>query len=63
MVKAGINFVTNTSKENAYVKLALAYALAPDYANNPEQVSEYVEMFMNEELNHEFINPPIMIKK
>ena len=63
MVKAGINFVTNTSKENAYVKLALAYALAPLYANNQDQVSEYVEEFMNEELNHEFINPPIKIKR
>ena len=63
MVKAGINFVTNTSKENAYVKLALAYTLAPLYVNNQDQISEYVEEFMNEEINHEFINPPIKIKR
>lgn len=63
MVKAGIKFVTNTSKENAYVKLLIAYSIAPKYANSLSQVSEFVEDFMNEQVNQEFINPPIKIKK
>ncbi len=63
MVDAGINFVTNTSKENAYVKLLIAYSIAPKYANSLDQVNEFVEDFMNEPVNHEFIQPPIKIKK
>lgn len=63
MVNAGINFVTNTSKENAYVKLLIAYSIAPNYANSLEQVNEFVEDFMYEQVNQEFINPPIKIKK
>ena len=63
MVKAGINFVTNTSKENAYVKLILAYTLAPNYTSGENQIGEYVEEFMNEQINQEFINPPIKVKK
>lgn len=55
MISAGIKIVTNTSKENAYVKLMLAYSLASSYGTNSNQVSEFVEMFMKEDINHEFI--------
>ena len=63
MLKAGVKFVTNTSKENAYVKLCLAYDLAPAFGIKDNQLSDFVEDFMNEQINQEFINPPIKIKK
>lgn len=63
MLDAGIKFVTNTSKENAYVKLMLAYTLAPDFCNYENQYDDFIELFMNEDINNEFIQPPIKIKK
>lgn len=55
MVDVGIKFVTNTSKENAYVKLLIAYTLASSYNIKDNQISEFVDKFMNEEINYEFI--------
>ena len=63
MIKAGIKFVTNTSKENAYLTLALAHAVAPSFDVKPNELSEFLEDFMYEELNYEFYKPPVRIKR
>ena len=63
IVDAGAKFVTNTSKENAYVKLALAYAIAAAKHYSRNDIGDFVEAFMYEQVNQEFINPPIKVKK
>ena len=62
MLDAGIKFVTNTSSENAYVKLLLAYTLAIKNGVYPNKISAFVEDFMNKNINEEFIQDPIKIK-
>ncbi len=62
MIDAGIRFISNTSKENAYVKLVLAYALAPEYCDYPYQYSDFVDMFLNENVNYEHVRPPLTKK-
>ncbi len=59
MIKAGIKMLTNTSKENAYAKLLVAYTLASSYEINENQISEFVDEFMFENINHEYIQAPI----
>ena len=57
MIAAGIPFVMNTSKENAYAKLLIAYACARYNKVNSNQVFDYVKTFMTKEFNNEFILP------
>ena len=64
MISAGIPFIMNTSKENAYVKLVLAYAIAHYKGVNANQLLDYVKTFMSKEFNNEFILPAkTLIKK
>ena len=64
MILSGIPFIMNTSKENAYVKLLLAYACARYNKVNDNQVFDYVKTFMTKEFNNEFILPAkTLIKK
>ncbi len=57
MIEAGIDFIVNTSSENAYVKLLLAYTIAMSQGVNTNQMNEFVLNFMQNELNNEFIQP------
>lgn len=55
ILDAGIDIVMNTSRENAYVKLLLAYAIAYSQAIHSNQVLDFVRLFMCSEYNNEFI--------
>ena len=55
MISAGIDLIMNTSKENAYIKLLLAYTIAKYRNINANQINDFVKNFMKNEYNNEFI--------
>lgn len=55
------NFIMNTSKENAYAKLLIAYSIAKGL--RPDLLNKYVDNFMITEFNNEFIQKDKVLRK
>ena len=55
LVKLGVDFIMNVSKENAYTKLVLAYSL---YKNKKD-----IKDFLYTDINEEYIKPSKILKK
>lgn len=61
MTRENIRFIMNTSKENAYVKLLLAYSLINK--NSYDSVEKQINDFLEKNINREYLSNEIVLKR